>query len=239
MKWTTRRLLRIPSTGDTANLAALRLTSVHADDACEPSNSTARAIPSYTLGRVVADIRYQDSSDLLLKVEGTDQFVSWRGQRTLFHEAASAGRITAIIGYFHPYCRLFGSLTKACQAFPHPEAGELMKWWSTLQAQPLNKAVVVGEPHPARTGQGQEVRRSGIQAMGVDRASPRRDRAPQVRVADAHCRLRGFGKSLARLHLCPYPSTASSRPPICPRILRLCASVNPATLGILESPTLW
>ncbi len=118
------------------NLSALRATAVHAERACEASDGTAKAIPSYTLGRNVVSVRWDSANDLLLGFEGSETLVPWTRERTLFHDASAAGRRTAILGYFHPYCRLFGDLTSACEVYPFPEAGELMKWWSLLQASP-------------------------------------------------------------------------------------------------------
>ena len=132
---------------DLPNLSALGATSVQAERACEPARFTARAIPSYTLGRKVASVRWDSADDLLLRFEGSGTFVPWTQQRTLFHDAAGAGRRTAILGYFHPYCRLFGDLTSACEGCPYLVGSELMKWWSLLQSESLPKAVLLQADH--------------------------------------------------------------------------------------------
>ena len=129
------------------HLSALRATSVQAERACEPAGLTLMAIPSYTLGRKVASVRSDSANDLLLRFEGAGTFVPWTQQRTLFHDAARAGRRTAILGYFHPYCRLFGNLTSACEVCSYSEAGDIMKWWSLLQSESLPRAALLQANH--------------------------------------------------------------------------------------------
>lgn len=128
---------------DLPNLTALRQTSVYAEHAIEVSDMTTRVIPSYTVGREVKTVRWDSTSDLMLQFEGSASFVPWTKQRTLFRDAADAGRRTAVLGYFHPYCRLFSEWAADCRAFPYSEAGDLQKWWNTLQDLPLPWAVLL------------------------------------------------------------------------------------------------
>jgi hypothetical protein len=125
------------------NLSALREVSFHADLACPPSEDTTTAIPSYLTGRVVERIGWTTPDDLLLQFAGSSAPVSWKSQRTVFHDAREAGRNTAVLGYFHPYCRLFGDLAAYCEVFSDPEGGLLMEKWSAIQGEPLGKALLL------------------------------------------------------------------------------------------------
>ncbi len=122
------------------NLRDLRNYSFHATRAFEPSDGTARAVPGYLVGRPVAHVGWDSPNDLMLQFVGDDKYNPWTAQQTLLHEAAGLHRTTAILGYFHPYCRLFGGQVSECEVLPDPERGELQKWWSTLLSVPLYRA---------------------------------------------------------------------------------------------------
>ncbi|MEN6533534.1 MAG: alkaline phosphatase family protein [Bryobacteraceae bacterium] len=122
------------------SLRDLRNYSFHATRAFEPSDGTARAVPGYLVGRPVAHVRWDSPDDLMLQFVGDDKYNPWTAQQTLLHEAAGLHRTTAVLGYYHPYCRLFGGQVSECEVLPDPERGELQKWWSTLLSVPLYRA---------------------------------------------------------------------------------------------------
>lgn len=123
------------------NLNALREVSFSGDHACQVADLTARAIPSYTTGKHVRTIRWDSPQDLLLAFEASSKLEPWTRQHTVFHDAAAGGRRTALLGYFHPYCRLFANVAEHCEVFPYFEGGYLMRFWGTLQNLPLHEAM--------------------------------------------------------------------------------------------------
>jgi len=125
------------------NFAALSQVAFRARHACETGDFTAKAIPSYTLGKVVKNVRWDSANELMLRIDGEQTFVPWTKQNTIFHDARALGRHTAIVGYYHPYCRLFQGVVDACSTSPCAEAGALMKWWALLQAVPLPRAMAL------------------------------------------------------------------------------------------------
>ena len=135
--------------GDLAlpNLKALRGASVYAERACQTADQTVKAIPSYLTGRKVTGARWDSESDLMLQFGGSNAPVAWTEQPTLFREAAAEGRRTAMLGYFHPYCRMFGNLAAVCEEFPDSSTGEINKFWATLQSEPLYGAALLQLDH--------------------------------------------------------------------------------------------
>ncbi len=125
------------------NLNLLRQSVFQVERMVESAPDTIAAIPSYTIGHVVTGVRWDGPDDLMLKLNGRNECVAWTSQRTLFDEAADAGRRTAIIGYLHPYCHLFGDRAAKCEALPHLGPGDFMKWWRTLQDEPMYRACLL------------------------------------------------------------------------------------------------
>jgi|GEM_PF-4701333 len=129
------------------HLEALRSTSIYAEHACEPADTTLAAIPGYTIGRKVIRVRWNSADDLLLQLEGTAAYVPWAKQQTVFHDAAGAGRQIAILGTYHPYCRLFGHLTRACEVPPQLVAVGIEGWWELLQTRSVLGAALLQLDH--------------------------------------------------------------------------------------------
>lgn len=93
-----------------------RKTAVFATNAKSHSKPTKEAIPSFMTGRLVANAETLASDSLGLRFEGSDEndYVSWTSLPTVFSEAHASGANTAIVGYYHPYCRLFSKQYSFC-----------------------------------------------------------------------------------------------------------------------------
>lgn len=88
------------------NLSALRSQSVVMTNAQSPGLATATSIPSLITGARVAESTLMRAPDLDLKF-----LDNHRGrlsqQSTIFDDARDAGRKVSIVGWYHPYCKLF------------------------------------------------------------------------------------------------------------------------------------
>ncbi len=95
----------------------LRASSLVATNAVPMADDTVIALPSLTTGRKVVRVYPTGTADLALQFAGSSGTRSWTETPTVFSIAKSLGRSTAIVGWYHPYCRLFGDLAAGCDAF--------------------------------------------------------------------------------------------------------------------------
>jgi hypothetical protein len=72
------------------------------------------SMPSLTTGRLVARVSPESADELFLQFHGGEERVGWSTQPNVFTRAREAGANTAVVGWFHPYCRLFGGAVTAC-----------------------------------------------------------------------------------------------------------------------------
>jgi hypothetical protein len=76
------------------------------------------SLPSLINGRIVSDARPAGANELLVTYAGPGGPVPWSTQPTVFSRARDAGFNTALVGWWHPYCRVLGnSLTFCSQSF--------------------------------------------------------------------------------------------------------------------------
>ena len=87
----------------------------------ETSNATLSAIPALTTGQMVRDARGVDSRHNVLSVSGQSDR-TWQAMPNVFSDAHSRGARTAIVGFYHPYCRIFAGQYDSCVALPHDAA---------------------------------------------------------------------------------------------------------------------
>lgn len=76
---------------------------------------TIAAVPSITTGRHLpfSDVNGA-GTDILLRTEPDAHPSLWTQERTVFSEAHPRGLKIAVVGWYHPYCRLFGNLVDYC-----------------------------------------------------------------------------------------------------------------------------
>jgi hypothetical protein len=102
----------------------LRYESLFAEKATTASQWTLTAIPTITTGKIVTEAQPISPDDLLLTFEGLPEKKGWKHQPTIFSEARDAGMATGVVGWYHPYCRLFGAMLASCEWVPFPEKFE-------------------------------------------------------------------------------------------------------------------
>jgi len=88
---------------------------------------TMQAIPLLTTGQDVEVAHYPDGSgyrwrfsdsDLLLQ-DSAGEASSWSESEHVFRMIGNAGQSIAILGFYHPYCRLFGAWADYCKSFSY------------------------------------------------------------------------------------------------------------------------
>jgi hypothetical protein len=103
-----------PSTVDLPELDRLRAESIAATNAYPPAKGTILSIPALVTGRLVADARRSNYNELALTFDGASEPVGWSTQPNVFSRTREIGGSAAVIGWYHPYCRVVGSDLTRC-----------------------------------------------------------------------------------------------------------------------------
>jgi hypothetical protein len=93
-------------------LDRLRSEGFFAANAFPPAHSTLLSVPSLLTGRPVVDYKASGDAELMITYQGSTQARPWSAEPNVFARARAEGFNTALVGWFHPYCRIFkGGLT--------------------------------------------------------------------------------------------------------------------------------
>ena len=101
----------------------LRGESLVASRALPISTATLVSLPSLLTGRIITYCDPQGPDELMIYTEGSPAAVPWSRQPTVFSRARALGVESGLAGWFHPYCRLFGSQLETCASWPFRFAG--------------------------------------------------------------------------------------------------------------------
>lgn len=88
-------------------LDELRAESAVATEAFAPANMTRVSIPAMLTGSLLAEARVKDEAELQLRHPGGSQWLDFRKSETLVTDALRQGLKVAVLGWYHPYDRLF------------------------------------------------------------------------------------------------------------------------------------
>jgi hypothetical protein len=130
-----------PEKSGFVNFGILAHEAVFAVNAYSPASATLYSVPSLLtgvpLGRDGLRIR-ADASLWLERPDGTD--VRFDEATSIFGAVTAAGGTASVLGFLHPYCRLF-ELTR-CDSFPSPDYG-FGRWdaalWSNIPGPISNR----------------------------------------------------------------------------------------------------
>lgn len=116
----------------------LRGETLFASNAHPPGPATPISIPGYVTGRLVKDITYRGPRRLELRYRDADRPVFLDQEPTIFGRVRAMGLNAAVVGWFHPYCRLFGNDLVSCD------------WWElAMQHNSMGRsfgAAFLGQP---------------------------------------------------------------------------------------------
>ena len=116
--------LKRPATLKLPEFDLLRGQSLFAANAYPPAWETLQSIPALVTGRMVDAAKEAGPSELAVQFHGSAEKVSWSTQPNIFARARQAGNTTAIVGWYHPYCRIFGKDLTACSWDPLSDVEE-------------------------------------------------------------------------------------------------------------------
>ncbi len=96
------------------NFDALRKQSVVFTDVQPAGYHTAEVLPSLLTGKEVEGLRYTFGNRLLVHDRGEHGWQPLDGEGTIFHDAQQQGWRTAVVGWYNPYCTVFGGALNTC-----------------------------------------------------------------------------------------------------------------------------
>jgi hypothetical protein len=117
---------RLPSL-DLPEFDRFRRQSIYATAAYPPGHSTGVSIPALTTGRIVARATPLDARHLEIRFADTGETALWNETPTIFSRFRSAGLKSALMGWYHPYCRVFGDDLLRCEWFPSIDATDSLR----------------------------------------------------------------------------------------------------------------
>jgi hypothetical protein len=106
------------------NFNRLAHTSVFATQANSPASATLYSIPALLTGSPIDGdgVRISSSGVLSLQRSGSRP-IPFSEATSIFGALAATGRSASVLGFFHPYCKLFK--LQRCDSYPFPEIGGL------------------------------------------------------------------------------------------------------------------
>jgi len=107
-----------PSRIQLPEIDGLRATGFSATEAIRPNMFTDWSMPALTTGIALEDVHPDGPAELMIRPRGSDKFLRWSQQDTVFREARKMGFNTAIVAWAIPYCRVLNSDLSNCW------------WWS-------------------------------------------------------------------------------------------------------------
>ena len=103
-------------------LARLRNESLFATNAYPPSGYTKLSLPAILTGRILRNVKILGANDAdLVFDDGTT--ANWSATATLFTRARQDGFSSAIVGWYHPYCRVLVGQLADCRFYELPTQG--------------------------------------------------------------------------------------------------------------------
>ncbi|HEY0004452.1 MAG TPA: sulfatase-like hydrolase/transferase [Pyrinomonadaceae bacterium] len=95
-------------------LDRLRSEAFFASHAYPPASMTILSMPALINGKLVSSAQPTGPDRLFIRFDGQTEPVDWSLQPNIFTVAHAEGHNTAILGWFHPYCRLFSEVFTTC-----------------------------------------------------------------------------------------------------------------------------
>lgn len=123
-------------------LDRLRGEALFATRALPPASETLFSMPSLISGRQIGAATPLRPDELTVTFKDGTEPVGWSTQPNVFSEARAAGADTALVGWYHPYCRVIGGSLSSC--FWEPVVDEIsplrgcptvlksMTYWATV-----------------------------------------------------------------------------------------------------------
>ena len=113
----------------------LRGESLFATNAFPPGDSTLQSVPGLLTGRQYSEVAVQGLADLKVTLAKDNTSSCFNPQASIFASARALGVNSAVVGWYHPYERLFGSSLAYCAWHPASEPERAPTFSETVTKQ--------------------------------------------------------------------------------------------------------
>jgi len=120
-------------------LDRLRSESLFAQSAYPPAGETLRSMPSLISGTVCDGAEIGGPSLLRLRC-GDSGFSAWASPQTVFATMSRRSVQVGVVGWFHPYCRMFADVLSCCAFVPSTNTVLLVREAHARDLGPLRSA---------------------------------------------------------------------------------------------------
>jgi len=96
------------------NFDALRRQSTLFTKVIPAGYKTVKIIPSLLSGQIVDNVRYDFQNHFMVHNEGQNDWRLLDGDKTVFGDAQKNGWRTAVVGWYNPYCTIYGNAIDDC-----------------------------------------------------------------------------------------------------------------------------
>jgi hypothetical protein len=103
-----------PASLSLAEFDRLRSESLFATNAFPPAGHTSQSLPALLTGQMISAVSPAGPGELMLTIPSRRATVGWSTQPDIFSGARDAGFNTALVGWYHPYCRVVGDRLTSC-----------------------------------------------------------------------------------------------------------------------------
>jgi hypothetical protein len=96
------------------NFDRLISESFAAANAFSPAGHTSQSLPALLTGKLISSVEPAAPNELTLQFPNRSGPAKWSEEPDIFSEARTAGFNSALVGWYHPYCRIEGSRLTSC-----------------------------------------------------------------------------------------------------------------------------
>lgn len=96
-------------------LDRLKQQSIFATDVRAPERNTIKSIPALLIGKKVKDSEFANENEILITFAGGNKKSKFSEEPNIFTKVKEMGGDSAVIGWYHPYCRIFARYLSTCQ----------------------------------------------------------------------------------------------------------------------------
>ena len=106
--------LERPRTVKLLEIDRLSSQALTANNAYPPASLTLLSMPSLITGRLISNAQPVGPNELMITFRDATEAVGWGTQPNVFSKARELGFNTAVVGWWHPYCRVIGDSLADC-----------------------------------------------------------------------------------------------------------------------------
>lgn len=131
-----------PKSMELPHIDQFRRQSISFRHAMSPSGYTVTAVPSLLTGIPFNRVVRKEVSDVILAVGDTSREYSFRDTPNVIHWANTAEIPVSVVGWSHPYCRVFGDKLTQCVWYENAHMSGAQTWAVSLRELGFRDAVL-------------------------------------------------------------------------------------------------